>query len=117
MTLIRTNTNPALNGHKLLFITPWVPPQEFLAHLHSRFPGLQVAFHKAPFSKGNWDDIPEHDKKDVTLVATSTCIPTLEQAPKLQFVQVISAGADFILETPAFRNTNIPFCTANGVHG
>ncbi|EFZ02349.1 D-isomer specific 2-hydroxyacid dehydrogenase [Metarhizium robertsii ARSEF 23] len=117
MTLIQVNTNSTLNGHKLLAITPWPFPHDFLGHLHARFPGLSVVLYKAPFGEGNWNDIPEEDKKDVTILVTGTCFPTLEQAPKLQFVQVLSAGADFVLGAPAFKNSNIPFCTANGVHG
>ncbi|KAG8423379.1 hypothetical protein J3459_008467 [Metarhizium acridum] len=117
MTLIQLNTNSTLNGHKLLAITPWPFPKDFLDNLLTRFPGLSVALHRAPFGESNWDDISEEDKKDVTLLVTGTCFPTLEQAPELQFVQVLSAGADYVLNAPAFKNSDIPFCTANGVHG
>lgn len=117
MTLVRLNANRTLKGHKLLALTPWDTPQDFLDNLHTRFPDLKLAFHKAPFGMSNWDDIPEDYRQDVTILVTWTCFPTLMQAPNLQYVQVLSAGADFILDSPVFKETEIPFCTANGVHG
>jgi hypothetical protein len=120
MTLTQANANPTLKGHKLLAVTPWDlsgPAQDFIDGLHSRFPGLEVSWYKIPSGLRNWDEIPEEHSKDVTLLATWNNFPTLDQAPNLQFVQLLSAGADLILKIPVFQNTSIPFCTANGVHG
>lgn len=117
MTIIRQIANPSLKGHKLLAITPWDPPQDFLNNIHTRFPDLQVVFHKGGFVLHDWNEIPEDSRRDVTLLVTGVCLPPLEQAGKLQFVQIISAGANLILDKPVFKNTNIPFSTANGVHG
>ena len=35
----------------------------------------------------------------------------------MAFVQLSSAGANFLPKMPLFAETEVPFCTANGVHG
>lgn len=61
--------------------------------------------------------------KDVTILLTFTYLPQPKDAPKLQYVQLISAGANHILDHPLFRDgrgdgkEEVQFCTANGVHG
>lgn len=118
MVLVRTAMNPTLKGHKILVLTPWDTPQEYLAGLRSRFPDLEVTVHKQQWDVIVYDDpIPESCWDGVTILVTGSCLPTLEQAPKLQFVQLLSAGANFILDKPLFTDTDIAFCTSNGVHG
>ncbi|KAK3991071.1 hypothetical protein QBC44DRAFT_349473 [Cladorrhinum sp. PSN332] len=89
------STNRTLKGHKLLMVTAYVQPEWDQGH--------------PPF--------PDEEWKDVTLLLTFTVLPTPEQAPNLQFVQLMSAGANHVLEAPIFKNTDVKFCTANGVHG
>jgi hypothetical protein len=109
-------TNKTLKGHKLLIITPWDPPAGFLEGLKSQFPDLETGSYTliwgqkvASFAAEEW--------KDVTIVLTFDTLPTPEQAPKIEYVQLISAGANHILQTPLFTDTDVSFCTANGVHG
>ncbi|KAI0597585.1 hypothetical protein F4775DRAFT_559762 [Biscogniauxia sp. FL1348] len=111
--------NRDLTGHKLLMIVPWEPPAGYLDSLHKKFPGLQV-------QHANWDtwkqttlppDVSDEDWKTVTILLTGPRFPTVEAAPRLQLVQLQSAGANYILDNPLFKDTKIPFCTANGVHG
>lgn len=62
--------------------------------------------------------------KDVTILLTFTYLPQPKDAPTLQYVQLISAGANHVLGHPLFRDgrgdgeeEEVVFCTANGVHG
>ncbi|KAK4163353.1 hypothetical protein QBC43DRAFT_264446 [Cladorrhinum sp. PSN259] len=109
--------NNTLKGHKLLMVMPWEQPASFLEKLAVEFPDLKVA----TYVQSEWDQghppFPEEEWKDVTLLLTFTVLPTPEQAPNLQFVQLMSAGANHVLEAPIFKDTCVKFCTANGVHG
>ncbi|KAI1393335.1 uncharacterized protein F4822DRAFT_8819 [Hypoxylon trugodes] len=111
--------NKDLKGHKLLLIVPWDPPEGYIEDLHKTFPGLEIVL-------SNWDTwkestlpptITDEDWKSVTILLTGPKFPTKEAAPKLQLVQLQSAGANYILDNPLFKDTDIAFCTANGVHG
>jgi phosphoglycerate dehydrogenase-like enzyme len=49
---------------------------------------------------------------------TLTNLPNApEQAPKLKYVHLFSAGADRILKHPLFLNTDIKFTNGSGIHG
>ncbi|KAI1803103.1 hypothetical protein F4811DRAFT_562774 [Daldinia bambusicola] len=111
-------TNKDLAGHKILLIVPWDPPEGYVDGLRKTYPGLKV-FHI------RWDtwskpDLPPNitpeDWKTVTILLIGPKFPTREQAPKLQLVQLQSAGANYILNNPLFTDTDVAFCTANGVH-
>ncbi|KAK4227011.1 putative D-3-phosphoglycerate dehydrogenase [Podospora fimiseda] len=114
---MENNINKTLKGHKLLMVMPWEQPDSFLKKLSAEFPDLKVAAYVQP----EWDQghppFPEEEWQDVTLLLTFTVLPTPEQAPNLQFVQLMSAGANHVLDAPIFEKTNVKFCTANGVHG
>jgi phosphoglycerate dehydrogenase-like enzyme len=54
----------------------------------------------------------------VTVLLTLFTLPSSPSAaPNLQLVQLISAGSDRVVQTSIFKETNIPFATASGVHG
>ncbi|EAA29878.2 2-hydroxyacid dehydrogenase [Neurospora crassa OR74A] len=128
MTLIKfssldneTKTNPTLKGHKLVFITPWEPTPDYIDSLQKQFPDLVIECHKsewrAPGTGAGESPFPIEQWKDVTIALTFTYLPQPKDAPKLQYVQLISAGANHILDHPLFKETEVEFCTANGVHG
>ncbi|KAK3943221.1 D-2-hydroxyacid dehydrogenase [Diplogelasinospora grovesii] len=110
--------NKTLKGHKLVILTPWGPPVDFLDRLQKEYPDLKAEYHKR-----DWIDIAlpsvadEGYWKDVTILLTFQTLPTPEQAPNLEYVQLMSAGANHILDNPLFKDTDVNFCTANGVHG
>ena len=111
--------NRSLKGHKLLLLIPEAPPQEYLDRLHTNFPGLEVVYHRLDWRETKTQTLfPEEEWKDITiLLASGNALPTKDLAPKLQYVQLMSAGANHILKNPLFSDTDIAFCTANGVHG
>ncbi|KAK0741961.1 hypothetical protein B0T21DRAFT_360453 [Apiosordaria backusii] len=109
--------NKTLRGHKLLMIMPWDQPDEFIEKIKAEFPGLQVVAYRQQEWDQTWAPFPDEEWKDVTVLLTFTVLPTPEQAPKLEYVQLMSAGANHVLDLPIFKDTDTSFSTANGVHG
>ncbi|KAI1439800.1 hypothetical protein F5Y02DRAFT_404822 [Annulohypoxylon stygium] len=111
-------SNKDLKGHKLLMLVPWDPPAGYIDELHKTFPGLEVIH--AIWDTWQESSLPSHiteeDWKTVTILLTGPKFPTKEAAPNLKLVQLQSAGANYILNNPLFTDTDIAFCTANGVH-
>jgi hypothetical protein len=121
-TMASTSTpspNPDLTGHKLVIVSDMDPPKEYISHLHEKFSGLQVVHLRFnPWLPSNRTvPIPDVDWSDVTVLVTGPRLPTIEEAPKMRLVQLQSAGANYVHDNPFFKDTKIPFCTANGVHG
>ncbi|KAM0256819.1 hypothetical protein ACHAQJ_004771 [Trichoderma viride] len=92
---------------------------EWTAELNELFPGLEIvtvedtAWNTPSFQK----KFPDKDWKDVTILVTGSALPAADIAPKLEYVQLQSAGANHVLGHPLIRDTNIALCTASGVHG
>ncbi|KZL74862.1 d-isomer specific 2-hydroxyacid dehydrogenase [Colletotrichum incanum] len=118
MIMLLPPPNKTLKGHKLLILSQWVPPQEYLDKLSSEFPDLKVVHHELGWADRKPSDGFNPDEwKDVTILLTGSALPTPDEAPKLHYVQLQSAGANHILKDPLFKDTDVSFCTANGVHG
>ncbi|KAL0944941.1 d-isomer specific 2-hydroxyacid dehydrogenase [Colletotrichum truncatum] len=118
MIMLLPPPNPTLEGHKLLILSQFKPDDEYLNKLHTEFPGLKIIFHELGFpEKKPRPDFDEKEWKDVTVLLTGSALPDPEIAPKLQYVQLQSAGANHILKHPLFTDTDVAFATANGVHG
>ena len=115
MTLIQINSNKTLKGHKALLLTQ-KPVEEFVQSLQSQFPDLEIVSRQVGADR-SIASIPDELWKDTTILVTGSGLPTREQAPKLQYVQLTSAGADSVVKSPLFKEKDIAFCTANGVHG
>lgn len=118
MVLVRyekTPPNKTLQGHKLLYLiaASWKPSQDEVEAVKQKYPDLQIQFAaKSDVTKEEW--------KDVTILLTGSSqdgLPALEDVPNLQYVQLASAGANQIVTHPLFVDTDVAFCTANGVHG
>src|SRR5579859_7745830 len=61
-------------------------------------------------------EIPDEVWKDVEIVHMSGGkFPTPEQAPRLRWVQLFSAGANQVLTQPLFKS-DVLFTTSSGVH-
>jgi hypothetical protein len=112
--------NKDLAGHKLLILVDQDLPDGYEEHLHRKFPALEVVHVRFDPWSNKAASIPgmaDEDWASVTVLLTGLRFPTIEQAPKMQLVQLQSAGANYVLENPLFTDTKIPFCTANGVAG
>jgi len=115
MTLITFSDNKTLKGHKLLYLTQFPPSEGFLERARKNYPDLEIVYHQATWSQVS-AGLPDNAWKDVTILLSFT-LPRKELVPKLQYVQLPSAGANAILGNPLFKDTEAAFCTANGVHG
>jgi phosphoglycerate dehydrogenase-like enzyme len=105
-----------LNGQQVLFVGPSAPPAEWITRVKKRFPGLAIK----SFVRDSWTDPSDSDEikwDEVTVLLTGMLFPTPQQAPNLQFVQLSSAGSNFLAKKPLFTDTEVTFCSANGVHG
>lgn len=117
MVLLRLSyeANKTLKGHKLLFLDRGPIPDSFVAHLRNKFPDLEVAWPRRALASPHGSS--NVDWEDATIILTLSTLPEVDQVPKLQYVQLQSAGANHVFDKPIFRDTDISFCTANGVHG
>ncbi|KAK1832629.1 oxidoreductase-like protein [Podospora conica] len=114
---IENRSGSGVQGHKLLIIGGIHPDPSALDALRTRFPDLQIVSHTEHFGRSD-PPFPLEDWKDVTLAVSFLTLPKKrDDAPNLKYVQLMSAGANHILEDPFFKNTDTMFCTANGVHG
>ncbi|OAA65629.1 D-isomer specific 2-hydroxyacid dehydrogenase [Niveomyces insectorum RCEF 264] len=112
--------NKTLDGHLLLITGPKAPTQAWLDRIHALYPGLRVLYRELHWGqKLAADALTATDWHDVTVLLTTggTLPPDPAAVPKLQYVQLFSAGANLIIKQPLFTDTDVAFCTANGVHG
>jgi phosphoglycerate dehydrogenase-like enzyme len=56
--------------------------------------------------------------KDVTILVTLSALPSKpELAPNLKFIHFLSAGTNQAVDSPIYKDTDIPLTTSSGVHG
>jgi hypothetical protein len=103
-----TEGNKNLDGHKLLILTKDAPTEK-LERLKSQFPGLKIEHRKADWGAKVLDDSwTDENWKDVTILLTGNTFPaSKEVAPKLQYVQLQSAGANMLLKHPLFTDSDV----------
>lgn len=106
-------SNPSLKGHKVLILIGGNPGEVFVKKLNAKFSDLQIDWHNTRHSES---PVPVELYKDATVILTWDALPTAEQAPKLEIVQLTSAGSNHCWNSPLYANPKIRFCTANGVH-
>ncbi|OAR00456.1 hypothetical protein LLEC1_08168, partial [Akanthomyces lecanii] len=110
MTLVQLSPpNKTLKGHKLLLTDPRALPKDALERLHASFPDLHVQPFDAD-ATNPWDDV-------TLALGSSSRLPSIDEAGRLELFQLTMAGADGLIGKPIFDDTKISFCTANGVHG
>lgn len=119
MVIVRYEQSPpnkTLQGQKLLYLLDgmWKISDEEIAAVKQKYPDLEIQFGAKP------SDISKEEWKDVTILVSGSGpdgLPDKEDAPNLQYVQLASAGANSIVDHPLYTDTDVAFCTANGVHG
>jgi phosphoglycerate dehydrogenase-like enzyme len=101
----------------LLVLTPWEPPAEFVSALSTFGPNIQVESRVVPYYSTDFPkDIPAEILEKVTILFTWKTFPPKHLVPNLAYVQLLSAGCNQIMGLDLFEETDIAFCTANGVH-
>ncbi|KAH7011063.1 hypothetical protein EDB80DRAFT_749605 [Ilyonectria destructans] len=96
---------------------PWDLPESFMSSMLEALPNITIHTQKC----GMYDveppkEIPQETWNTVTVLFTWNMLPEKDQAPNLRFAQLLSAGCNQIMDKPIFEETDIAFCTANGVH-
>jgi phosphoglycerate dehydrogenase-like enzyme len=61
-------------------------------------------------------DIPEEVWANTDILYTGSLLPEVENVPRLQWVQVHSAGVDNLLPNPLFTDTSVLLTTTSGIH-
>jgi phosphoglycerate dehydrogenase-like enzyme len=84
---------------------------EWVERLQSRVPGLRIE----QYPGAKVADIPAELWQETDIMLTFNTLPALEQAPHLRWVQLYSAGANHVLNSPLLEQ-NVQFTTASGVH-
>ncbi|KAK2594010.1 hypothetical protein QQS21_008272 [Conoideocrella luteorostrata] len=101
----------------LLIIVAFIPTKKWVDDLKARVPGIEIHIYPTEMYA---QEIPNNVPEDVwfrtTALYTWKAFPTRELAPRLQFVQLHSAGCNQILGNPLYEKSEIAFCTSNGVH-
>jgi hypothetical protein len=134
------SVNPTLKGHQLLMVAVATPDDAWLQKIKRKYTDLDVVYvKKNPYSlvvrnhrpstscassvsslsivTDDEDEADEIDWSKATVLVSGPLLPAVGQAPKLQLVQLQSAGANVVLDSPLFKDTDVAFSTANGVHG
>ena len=101
----------------LIILTNWQPPAEWISDLRRKVPNIHVESYIASRSTDEPPkDIPEETWKKATALLTWKWFPKKELVPNLEYVQLISAGSNHVIDLPLFQHSDIALCTANGVH-
>src|SRR5690242_15311035 len=97
------------NSHVVVITAPFEPA--WLARLQSLWPDLRIEH--LPARSGVL--IPENlwQVMEILYTSFSTSLPLPEQAPRLRWVQLYSAGIDRIVSQPLFH-TSVVFTSASG---
>jgi hypothetical protein len=103
-----------LSQDVFLLSLPSPPNTAWIAQIEAAHPGLTVRWVTQSL-KYPPDPLPEGSYDDVTMLCTLWPHPA-EMLPKVRYVQLISAGADKWITHDLYKNPNVTFCTANGVH-
>ena len=101
----------------LLVLVPWDLPLSFIESLPSASPGIELIVRRTVRGAQDVpDDIPQDVWDRITVMFTWHEVPLPERVPRLQYVQLLSAGCNHMIGKPLFDETDVVFCTANGVH-
>ena len=87
--------------------------EAWLAQLRAIEPGLRIE--QYPMFAA-LDDVPLATWRDVEVLFTFRAFPTPEQAPRLRWIQLNSAGADAALAQHGYRNGDVQLTNLSGIH-
>src|SRR5712691_13553501 len=100
------------NRSRVVLITAHFEP-----HWRERLQAISPDLKIDQLSTRSMGAVPEDLWQEVEILYTSfaTPLPSPEQAPRLRWVQLYSAGPDYVLDHPFFQSM-VTFTTASGVH-
>lgn len=102
---------------KVAVLSPWPVSEETRDYWRNKFPNFDFIFQVKPWGEPRTvETIPDEEWRKVVALLTPSTLPTPEQVPKLQFVQLTSAGANMIIDKPLYTDTDITFTSAKGAY-
>ncbi|GAM85996.1 hypothetical protein ANO11243_040060 [Dothideomycetidae sp. 11243] len=107
----------------VLFLLPMPEPKQLTARIRSHHPHLDLRYQEASYRPGGrrLENDVEPDPsifKDITILVTLSMLPPSQsEAPKLDYIQLISAGSNQISSHPIYTDSDIVIATASGIHG
>jgi len=108
----------------VLLTLPFEEPPDLLKQFRSKYPDMGFSFEDVSKYRNAKKDAqsPELSQsiyKDVTVLVTLFTFPANPRvdAPLLDFIQLFSAGSNQVHKHPIFTDTDVPICTASGIHG
>jgi phosphoglycerate dehydrogenase-like enzyme len=105
----------------LLITIPQPEPKEVIDTIRKKFPDIDVKYHQVSHTADAAElrkQVPAEIWSDVTILVTLFSLPDkLSYAPKLQLIQLISAGSNQLQQHPVYTDSDITITTASGIHG
>lgn len=105
----------------LLCALPWAEPKAILAHLHHRFPKLEIVYIQTTTTRDFAQlraEIPESLWSRTTLLCTLFTFPSHpSDVPNLELVHLTSAGSNQMQNQPLYTDSDVTITTSSGIHG
>ncbi|KAJ6144635.1 D-isomer specific 2-hydroxyacid dehydrogenase [Penicillium chermesinum] len=106
-----------MSKQKVVILSPFPISEEARERWRRKFPNFDFIFHLKTWGEPRAvETVPDEDWKKTVALFTPSALPAPEQVPKLQFVQLSSAGANMIINHPLYKDTNITFTSAKGAY-
>ncbi|KAI1515688.1 SerA Phosphoglycerate dehydrogenase [Pyrenophora tritici-repentis] len=106
----------------VLCTLPW--PEERAARgikaLKEAFDDVEVKYYHSKYSNGNAESlvVPDDVLRRANYMATLFWLPSSPMSiPHTKLIQFYSAGTNHVSNHPIYTDSEIPLCSANGVHG
>ena len=105
----------------VLVLLPQAEPKDILDSLRNKFPKAEFRYQQVPFTTDVEilrKAVPSEIWHDITVLYTLFSFPEkLSDAPKLELVQLASAGSNQIQRNPIYTDSKIDISTSTGIHG
>ena len=105
----------------LLCAVPEPEPTKVIEHLRDKFPEIEITWKQVPFTfdaEALKNSLPQNVWEDISILFTFAAFPEKkDEAPKLDLVQLLSAGSNQIQKHWIWKEKEIDICTASGIHG
>ena len=105
----------------LLCALPGPEPEGIIERLRKKFPKIEITYHNISesfdFVKVR-KELPADIWDDISIIFTFNALPEKpSDSPKLQLLQLMSAGSNHIQNHPIYTDTDVTIATASGIHG
>lgn len=104
----------------VLCLNPQEEPKAIVSALRKKFPDIDIIYHQVSFTQSLADahaEVPSHLWKKATVLCTFNSLPEKNEAPHLNWLQLLSAGSNHIQGTPLWEDKDVTITTASGIHG